>query len=73
MNYWYNQGCQKEKLIVGVPVYGRTFTLINVNRNDLHSPCNVTGLNPETNLPLYSGLAGTYTREPGYLSYYEVR
>ncbi len=73
MNYWYDQGCPKEKLIVGMPVYGRSFTLVNENQNELDALCKITGWNSETDGPLYSGIAGRYTREPGYLSYYEVR
>lgn len=26
VNYWLNQGCPKEKLVVGLALYGRSFT-----------------------------------------------
>jgi len=27
MNYWHQQGADKKKLIMGMPMYGQTFTL----------------------------------------------
>lgn len=54
------QGAPAEKLILGVPFYGRTFTLKNKEKHDIGSPS--TG----------SGIAGPYTREPGMLGYNEI-
>lgn len=45
---------------VGLGMYGRSFTLSNPSQHDLGSP--VRG----------AGQAGMYTREGGFLSYYEV-
>ena len=59
-NRWLDGGCPKEKLIVGIATYGRCFTLTNSAQNGLGAP--VKG----------ACMAGTYTREAGFLSYYEV-
>ncbi|KAK0161123.1 hypothetical protein PV327_009635 [Microctonus hyperodae] len=60
VKYWLNQGCPKEKLILGVPTYGRTFTLADANSNRNGAP---------TRGP---GMGGPYTREPGMLGYNEI-
>ena len=57
--YWVGKGCPKNKLVIGVPLYGRTFTL-STSDNSLGAP--VSG----------AGVAGTFTREKGFLAYYEV-
>ncbi|XP_027717541.1 acidic mammalian chitinase-like isoform X1 [Vombatus ursinus] len=60
MNYWKNNGTQTEKLIVGFPTYGHTFTLSNPSQHGIGVPA--SGPGP----------AGTYTREAGFLTYYEI-
>ncbi|KAH0534516.1 hypothetical protein KQX54_004701, partial [Cotesia glomerata] len=60
VNYWLSKGAPKEKLILGVPTYGRTFTLSNPRNN---------GLGAATSGP---GNAGPYTKEAGYLGYQEI-
>lgn len=60
MHYWLSQGCPPKKLILGVPFYGRTFTLADRNQNGLGAP--TTG----------PGTAGPYTRENGFLGYNEI-
>lgn len=60
MNYWKDNGAPSEKLIVGFPEYGHTFLL--------SSPSN-TGIGAPTS---GAGPAGPYTRESGFLAYYEV-
>ncbi|CAG5126059.1 unnamed protein product [Candidula unifasciata] len=57
-NYWAQQGAPKDKIVVGMPLYGRSFTLT--------SSANGVGA------PASPGTAGTYTREAGYLAYYEI-
>jgi len=57
---WVRQGAPKEKLIIGMPVYGRTFTLVDPAQFDIGAPA--TG----------GGEAGRYTGEAGFLSYYEI-
>jgi chitinase len=50
-------GVPLEKLIVGIPFYGRSFTLKNKNQRGFGSEC--TG----------DGKSGEFTRENGFLSY----
>jgi len=57
---WVRQGAPKEKLIIGMPVYGRTFTLADPTQFDIGAEA-VSG-----------GDAGRYTGEAGFLSYYEI-
>lgn len=52
--------------------HSRSFTLQDPNQNGVGAPCKETGIDEETGNPLYSGIAGTYTRTAGSLSYYEV-
>ncbi|KPJ08355.1 putative chitinase 3 [Papilio machaon] len=57
---WVKLGAPKEKLIIGMPTYGRTFTLSNTNNFKVNSPASG------------GGKAGEYTKESGFLAYYEV-
>ncbi|XP_017962072.1 chitinase-3-like protein 1 [Drosophila navojoa] len=60
ITYWIDSGAPLEKLILGVPFYGRTFTLASA----------------EDHLPgaahIGRGIAGPYSREPGVLGYNEL-
>ncbi len=58
--YWVSQGCPSEKLVVGIPMYQRGFTLGSSANN---------GLGANT---VDGNHYGAYTRETGILSYYEV-
>ncbi|XP_029169671.1 chitotriosidase-1-like isoform X1 [Nylanderia fulva] len=60
VRYWLDSGCPREKLILGVPFYGRAFTLSDSNQNGLGAP--IKG----------PGTAGPYTREGGMLGYNEI-
>merc|ERR1719431_2257318 len=60
VNLWLERGCPKEKLVMGMGTYGRTFTLVNKAK---------TGLNTAASGP---GAAGPSTSEKGVLSYYEI-
>ena len=53
-------GAPAEKIIIGMPTYGRTFTLSDTSKFDIGSPA--TG----------GGNAGAYTAESGFMAYYEV-
>ncbi|XP_072336037.1 acidic mammalian chitinase-like [Scyliorhinus torazame] len=59
MNYWKGKGAPAEKLIVGFPTYGRSFTLSSSQ----------TGVGAPVSGP---GKPGQFTREPGFWAYYEV-
>ncbi|KAL7300198.1 hypothetical protein TKK_0007041 [Trichogramma kaykai] len=57
---WVKQGAPKEKLMIGMPTYGRSFTLVDQAKFDIGAPASG------------GGVAGNFTSEPGFLSYYEV-
>ncbi|XP_056588212.1 acidic mammalian chitinase-like [Triplophysa dalaica] len=59
MTYWRDQGAPVEKLRMGFATYGRTFSLTSAV-NDVGAPA------------VGSASAGTYTREAGFWSYYEI-
>ncbi|OWF47793.1 chitinase 3 [Mizuhopecten yessoensis] len=58
VKHWLEQGCPKEKLILGIAFYGRSFTYTSTT--SIGSPASG------------SGSKGQYTAEEGMLSYYEV-
>lgn len=59
MSYWRDKGTPVEKLNMGFATYGRTFQL-STQSDNLGAP--ISG----------PAAAGTFTREAGILSYYEV-
>jgi GH18 family chitinase len=54
------KGAPASKLVMGIPLYARTFKLASAASAGYHAPA--TG----------AGAPGTYTGEAGFLSYYEV-
>ncbi|XP_029574996.1 acidic mammalian chitinase isoform X2 [Salmo trutta] len=60
MNYWKNHGAPAEKLMVGFPTYGNTFTLTNAANNGIGA--SIAG----------AGTPGKYTQEAGELAYFEI-
>ncbi|XP_054714735.1 probable chitinase 10 [Uloborus diversus] len=60
VNHWISSGADRSKLIVGIPSYGRSFTLAAVNNSGL----NAAVLGP--------GEPGKYTQEPGFLGFNEL-
>ncbi|KAG8041477.1 hypothetical protein G9C98_002770, partial [Cotesia typhae] len=60
VKYWLSKGAPKEKLILGVPTYGRAFTLSDPSDN---------GIGAASSGP---GTAGPYTWEAGMLGYNEI-
>lgn len=57
--HWTQMGLPKEKIIIGFASYGRAWTLTNPNQTSVGS---AGGL----------ATAGHYTKEAGFLAYYEV-
>lgn len=57
---WVRRGASKENLVIGLPTYGRTFTLANANMTDIEAPA------------LRGGQPGQYTKESGFLSFFEI-
>lgn len=53
-------GADRDKLVLGIPTYGRSYTLINEESTELGAPSEGPGEQ------------GDATREKGYLAYYEV-
>lgn len=60
VNYWLAQGAPRDKLMLGVGSYGRSFTLDKQHENGINAPAS------------QKGQAGPYTREPGSLGYNEL-
>ncbi|KAH8339656.1 hypothetical protein KR067_012162, partial [Drosophila pandora] len=60
INYWIRSGADRRKLVMGMPMYGQSFSLAQISDNQL-------------NAPTYGGgEAGMATRARGFLSYYEI-
>ncbi|KAL5281574.1 Cht3 family protein [Megaselia abdita] len=60
VNYWIEKGADPKKLVLGMPMYGQSFSLAEGSRNALNSPT------------YGGGEAGEATRARGFLSYYEI-
>lgn len=61
INWWISAGVPRSKIIVGMPTYGKTFTLSYPNQNGINAPSSGPGN------------AGIYTPfEPGFLMYSEI-
>ena len=57
---WIELGAKAEKLVLGLAMYGRTFTLKTKKMNGMNAPSTD------------AGQSGPYTQAPGFLSYYEI-
>ncbi len=60
VQYWLSKGTPNEKLILGMPTYGRGFRLNDPNQKSLGDAANG------------AATQGSFTRENGYNSYYEI-
>lgn len=60
INYWIEKGAPPKKLIMGMPLYGQSFSLTDSGKR---------GLNERASGP---GQAGQFTRAAGFLAYYEI-
>nr|APA05227.1 chitinase [Tetranychus cinnabarinus] len=63
LQYWASLGVPKYKLVVGIPFFGKTFTLECEENNGIKAPINKT---------YHTGRPGESTREAGILAYYEI-
>jgi chitinase len=59
VKYWISQGASPSKITLGVPIYARTFTLVNSANHGLYDPASGPGL------------PGEFTNEPGMMGYHE--
>ncbi|XP_058827955.1 chitotriosidase-1-like [Topomyia yanbarensis] len=59
IHYWLSQGTPKEKIILGIPLFGRSFTLVNPDDNQIGAAT------------IGPGIAGQYSRKPGVIGYNE--
>ncbi|XP_076042458.1 putative chitinase 10 isoform X2 [Oratosquilla oratoria] len=60
VDLWIEKGAPPEKLILGVPFYGRSFTLSSQSRTQIRAQARG------------GGKKGKYTQEAGFLAYYEI-
>merc|ERR1712242_64581 len=63
-NYWVSKGCPKHKLIVGIPTYGRSWTLGDWSSSTWEYDINSTAWQ--------QGKAGPLTKAKGFLAYNEI-
>ena len=59
-SYYVKKGVPPEMMNIGMGVYGRSFTLSNPSNHDVGAPTRG------------AGDSGQFTREKGFVSYYEV-
>lgn len=64
MKLWEEYGAPKDKIIMGIAFYGRTFTLGTKENNGLGAPVR--------KWDTVGGTPGPFTNESGFLGYYEV-
>ncbi|XP_065559304.1 uncharacterized protein LOC136026547 isoform X1 [Artemia franciscana] len=60
VRHYLKNGAPRHKIVVGIPTYGRAYKLFNPDVNGLESP----SLGPSE--------ASKYTKEKGYMAYYEI-
>ncbi|KAJ8980546.1 hypothetical protein NQ317_001053 [Molorchus minor] len=60
VKFWLKKGLPRSKLVLGIPFFGRSFTLRYANESGIGSP--IKG----------PGREGFYTQNPGLLAYFEI-
>lgn len=60
VDYYVKLGAPRNKLIIGIPTYGRSFTLADPTKSEIQAVAEGPGE------------AGAATREKGYLAFYEI-
>ncbi|XP_045772482.1 mucin-5AC isoform X2 [Maniola jurtina] len=60
IKFYLENGADRDKLVLGIPTYGRSYTLFNADAVEIGSPADGPGEQ------------GDATREKGYLAYYEI-
>ena len=59
VNYWVQKGFKPNKIVLGIPLFGRSWTL---SSNNTKPPANAAG----------EGAPGRVTKEAGRMAYYEI-
>lgn len=60
IQYYISNGCPANKLVLGIPAFGRSFTLDDPTETGIGAPANVRGT------------PGTFTQEEGFLGFNEI-
>ncbi|XP_063364583.1 mucin-2 [Cydia amplana] len=60
IKFYLENGADRDKLVLGIPTYGRSYTLFNPDATEIGAPADGPGEQ------------GDATREKGYLAYYEI-
>lgn len=68
VRYWLDKGVPADKIVMGIPAYGSSFTLSGISRDYTAVPS--PGFHEEVSGP---GEPGKFTKSAGFLAYYEVR
>lgn len=53
IKYYLNAGADKDKLVLGIPTYGRSYTLINSDATEIGAPADGKKKNHVKTLKLY--------------------
>ena len=81
IKYWLNNGTPREKIVLGLGTYGRSFTLADSNKNTLGARTNGPGLQMRVITVLNSNFqilflitlkSFKYTSSAGIAAYYEI-